>query len=67
MQLLKNVTVDKKTGLAMKIDEDGNVYPLTDEEKERMSFIVIEICLFIYAKYVKEATQLQLDKYREKI
>ena len=58
MELLKNVTVDKKTGLAMRIDAEGNVVPLSEDEKERLAFIIIEICLFIYAKYVKEATQM---------
>lgn len=30
LELLKNLTVDKRTGLALKIDAEGNVVQLTE-------------------------------------
>jgi hypothetical protein len=50
VQLLKRVVVDKTTGLAMKVDSDGQVVPLDEYERERVAFVIIELCLYILAK-----------------
>lgn len=67
MELLKKLTVDKKTGVAMKIESNGEVIPLTDDERERAAYIVIELCLFIYTKHVKTISEKELERYREAI
>jgi len=51
----------------MKIDAEGNVVQLSPEEKERAAFIIIEICLFIFAKHVKTASEMELSAYRKKM
>lgn len=57
VELLKQVTVDKKSGLAMKVLEDGSTVELTDEEKTVVTRIIIEICLHVYGTYVKAASR----------
>lgn len=67
MDLLRKLTVDKKTGHAMKVGEDGDVIPLTEDESASVAKVIIEICLYIYATHVKAVSEHQLEKYRAKI
>ncbi len=64
LELLKKVTIDKKTGYAMKVEESGEVVPLTDDERTTLAKIVIELCLFMYSTYVKSASEAKVEKYR---
>jgi uncharacterized protein YifE (UPF0438 family) len=61
LELLSSIVVDKQTGHAVKEDDSGEIVQLTDEEKDRVAFLIIEICLFIYAKHVKVASKDALD------
>lgn len=64
--LLRTITIDKETGYAMKL-VNGKLEHLTDEEKEKLSFIIIDICLMIFAKHAKVASKSILDDYKKKI
>lgn len=59
--------IDRDSGRAVKITPEGEVVELTDAEKEQLSFVVIEILLYIYAKYVKAASKGVIENFRSKI
>lgn len=61
------VVIDKNTGYANKRTPNGEIVPLTDEEKNRLAHIIIEICLHIYARHVKNLSKSMLDEQRNKI
>jgi len=65
--LLKRVVVDKTTGLAMKVDEQGQVVPLDEYERERVAFIIIELCLYILAKQISSISEGEVESLRTKI
>lgn len=51
----------------MKLDENGQLIQLTTEEKSRVAILIIEICLFIYARMAKSVTEERIEELRKKI
>jgi hypothetical protein len=41
--------------------------PLDEYERERVAFVIIEVCLYIFAKQVQSISEAQLEDLRTKI
>lgn len=67
INLLKLIVIDKTTGLAMKLDANGQLVELTDAEKSRVAVLIIEICLFIYTRIAKVVSEEKIEELRKQI
>lgn len=62
------MVIDGETGKAMrKNPETGELTAFTSEEKERLAMTIIEICLFIFARYVSSISASEIERYRKRI
>lgn len=67
IEFLKTIIVDRFSGRAQKLLPDGTVAELEDAEKERLAKIVIELCLYIYARQAKTVSETRLEDLRKKL
>lgn len=63
---MQSLIIDNNTGKIAKTD-NGKVRELNEEEKERAAYILIEILLYIFMKYLAEVGRDEAKKIKKQL